>query len=99
MAALEPVFTTVIAVVGGGFGVTVLRYFGFFRKNKVEDRATETERLEAENLRVNKRSDELELDLDSTRAKLHREQDYVAMLRAQLFEARINPLERPKNGR
>jgi hypothetical protein len=90
MAALEPVFTTVIGVVGGGFGITLLRYFGFFRKNRVEDRTTETERLEAENRRANERADKAEADAQAKVDKA--EADELAMLsalrtsRRQLFD-------------
>jgi hypothetical protein len=90
MAALESVYTAVIATVGGATGVTVLRYFNFFRKNKVEDRKTETERLEAENTRANARADKIEA---VAQVKIDKaEADELAMLtalrnaRRQLFD-------------
>lgn len=103
MAALEPIFTTVIAAVGGGVGVTVLRYFSFFRKNRVEDRTTETERLEAENKRANARADKAEADEQAalfewrkTRRELFDSEEYVSVLRAFIHSKHMEPPERGK---
>lgn len=101
MATLEPIFTTVIGLVSGVSGLTALRYFNFFRKNRVEDRTTETERLEAENKRANDRADKAESDelvmlseLKSTRQRLFDEEEYNSRLRAQLHSHQITPFER-----
>jgi len=87
MAALESVYTAVIATVGGATGITILRYFNFFRKNKVEDRTTETERLEAENKRANERADQEEakrkrVEAESEAKVAKAEADELAMLKA-----------------
>jgi hypothetical protein len=103
MLTLETVYTGVIATAGGATSITILRYFNFFRKNKVEDRTTETERLEAENKRAGVRADDAESDaqryyaeLLNTRRDLFDEQEYVARLRAFIHSRQLDPPERGK---
>lgn len=109
MAGLEPLFTTVITGVGGLFAGTVLQYFNFFRKNKVEDRTSESLRLDAENIRAAKRADDAEADTATAKAEASRwyaelmvsqgdllhEREYVSVLRKQLRDEGHEPKNPP----
>lgn len=105
MANLEPVFTIVFSAAGGVLLNNVLKYFNFFRNNKVENRKTESERLEAENARANKRADDAEqaeaerlAELVSTRRQLFDSEEYVSRLRAQLLHNNIDPYKKRSDG-
>jgi hypothetical protein len=101
MSNLVPVFNIIIAAVVAVVGGVIFKYSKFFRDNHVEDRKTETERLEAENARAVKRADDAESDaqrwyddLISTRKRLFDSEEYVSRLRAQLHSHNIDPFER-----
>lgn len=109
MANLEPVFSTVLAGITGIVGTVIFNYFKFFRHNKVEDRKTESERLEAENERANKRADAAEADADAAKIEadkwysalmvkqgdyLH-EREYVSVLRKRIMDLGHEPPDPP----
>lgn len=98
MGALEPLYTALLPLGGGGSLFLAFRFLQWIRTNKVEDAKTATERLDSENQRLEEKLLAAEAEAEgwkkrqeSTRQILHAEQDYSSSLRRLLIANNITP--------
>ncbi len=103
---LDPVVAPLLTGGGGLTMYMVLKFMDFIRRGRVESIDSLITRLYEENERAKNQAREAEQEAelrtserDTARKSYHLEQEYAAMLLAQLRERKIEPVKRPATGR